>query len=176
MAEIPIHELLRSPDQDAVRADLAAFFGRNAERYLASYEKLRAAGPGRVLVSWNWAAFCYNFPWFFCRKMFLLGAIFSLPPLAAHVSVPWAGNAALVISLVFPAFADHWYVRHALSRVAKARALGLEPAERIGHLRRAGGLSLVTGGAAFALYLGLFAMGLLSQLQGLVPGLLLLPR
>ena len=68
-------------------------------------EKLRAAGPGRILVSWNWAAFCYNFPWFFCRKMFLLGALFSLPPLAAHVAVPWAGNAALVISLVFPAFA-----------------------------------------------------------------------
>lgn len=174
MTEPSIQDLLESPDQDAVRADLAAFFGRNAERYLASYEKLRRAGPGKVLLSWNWAAFCYNFPWFFGRKMFLLGALFALAPLAAYFSVPWAGNAALVLSVVFPVFADHWYVRQALNQVARAR--GLEPAERIGHLRRAGGLSLVTGGAAFALYLGLFVMSVLSAFQAALPGLLQLSR
>jgi hypothetical protein len=170
MAESPIQALLESPDQDQVRAELAAYFGRNPGRYLRRYEQLRAAGPGSLLLAWNWAAFGYGFPWFFFRKLFGLGALFALPPLAAYLGLPWAGNASLVVALFFPVLADHWYVRAALARVARVQ--GLEPAERLDILRRQGGVSPLAGAAAFALYLGLLVLSVLGAIQQVLPGLL----
>ncbi len=155
--------LTESPDQERVRADLAEFFGPNAERYLARYEKLREKrSQGKQhFLSWNWAAFLLGFAWFFYRKMYAAGAVLLALPLVLGLLLPetnGAGGVAVFLAL----FADYWYVFQALSRVAKADALGLEGFERVAFLQAGGGVSQLAGGLALLVWLALAALAILA--------------
>jgi hypothetical protein len=145
------------PDQDRVLADLTAFFGPRADRFIALYEKARARPAkqrGNVL-SWNWAVFFLSFVWFFYRKQYLIGALVLVLPIVLGVVVGGAGGGSMA---AFALLANGLYLNAALSRIAKADALGLAGEERAEYLRRAGGVSKASGGVALALFALLLAL------------------
>jgi hypothetical protein len=147
-------------DQGQVRADLAAFFGPNADVYLATYEKMRAAQPNRrtSVRTWSWPVFLGSFTWFFYRKMHTYGAMVILLPLVLGYLFGGVGGGMFVI---FAISAKNWYVVHALGRICKADELGLAGAERADYLQRAGGVSLPAGIFAGLIYgLGLLLLTL----------------
>lgn len=144
--------LAESPDQEGVRADLAAFFGPKADRFLAKYERMFRTKKLFRRSSWNWPVFFLNYTWFFYRKMYLAGAVIVGLPLAFSLLLPddrgFSGAA-----LVFALLADNSYVSHALKQVIKARALGLQGAERAAYLQKRGGVSKLAGGIALTVWI-----------------------
>ena len=102
--------------------------GRNANRYLRSFERMRARG--RWMPGWNSAAFLHSSAWFCYRRMYALAllnffaplAVVALGVLAGGLLLPYvvAGYLALVFVLL-PMFADALYYRHLESRLARAR-------------------------------------------------------
>jgi hypothetical protein len=152
------------PGPGAGAADLAEFFGPNAERYLAKYEKLRQKrGQGKqFFLSWNWAVFFLSFTWFFYRKMYAAGAVVLVLPLVLSLVLPGDSHGAGGVAVALALFADYWYVFQALARVAKADALGLEGFERIAFLQAGGGVSRLAGGMALAVWLVIVGLGLLG--------------
>lgn len=162
--------LAESPDQEQVRADLAAFFGPKADRFLAKYERMfRTKKPFRR-ISWNWPVFFLNFVWFFYRKMYLYGSIFLALPLVLGLLLP-DGPGGAGLALVFALCADHWYVTHALKQVAKADALGLQGAGRTAYLQERGGVSRLAGGIALVVYLCITALAILAVLAKFATGM-----
>ena len=79
-----------------VRADLATFFGPNAEPYLNVYERMRVAPNGTR--SWSWPVFFGSFTWFFYRKMYGIGAIIIFLPLLATYLF---GSASSAMGIIF---------------------------------------------------------------------------
>lgn len=143
-------------DQASLRQDLAAFFGPEGEAYLDTYEKMRASTRrNHAVFAWSWPAFLLFFAWFFYRKQYAVGAVLLVLPLALAL-VLGVGSGAL--ATVAATFAKPNYVGAALTRIAKADALGLSGAERFDYLQRAGGVSDVAGilaGGVYALMLAL---------------------
>ena len=165
---LPYSAIFDAPDQDRVHAELATFFGPHADVYLAVYEKMRAAEPAKRMVvrAWSWPVFLGSFTWFFYRKMYAYGAIVILLPLAVGYLFGSAGGG---VWLILAIWAKAWYVNAALARITKADQLGLAGAERSDYLRRAGGVSMVAGifaGAVFVLFLVLAVANSAGYLPG----------
>jgi hypothetical protein len=131
-------------DQPGVRADLATFFGPRADVYLNTYDKMRAAKDTKrwAVRTWNWPVFLGSFTWFFYRKMYGVGAILVLLPMASAYLLGTTGG---IVSVFFAMGAKSWYVNAGLARIAKADAQGLTGAARADYLQRAGGVSLTAG-------------------------------
>ena len=144
-----------------VRADLATFFGPNAEPYLNVYERMRVAPNGTR--SWSWPVFFGSFTWFFYRKMYGIGAIIIFLPLLATYLF---GSASSAMGIIFAMSAKTWYVKYALGRIAKADTLGLAGAERTEYLQRAGGVSCaagIFGGVVYGFFLVFIIAGVLVR-------------
>ena len=159
-------DLLDASDQRRIRADLTTFFGPRADIYLDVYEKMRAAPTlaNRARVrTWSWPVFLGSFTWFFYRKMYLYGGMLIILPMILSYLFGSAGSAT---SIIFAMWAKGWYVRNALSRIAKANKLGLTGAERIDYLRKAGGVSLTAGifaGLIYAIILAVVFLGAIAR-------------
>jgi len=143
-------------DQASLRQDLAAFFGPDGEAYLDTYEKMRASTRrNHAVLAWSWPVFFLFFAWFFYRKQYALGVVLLVVPLALAVVL---GSGSSALAIVAATVAKPNYVGSALTRIAKADALGLSGAERFDYLQRAGGVSDVAGilsGSVYALMLAL---------------------
>lgn len=125
-------------DQESIRDDLYEFFGPRAGKFLAVYDKMRAAKKPYI-ISWNWPVFLTIFVWHFYRKMYLLGAVLML---CQFVGLFVFGNYGLVIyAVAVAAGGNRQYVLWAMQRLEKADALGLVAEKRQDYLRRAGGVS-----------------------------------
>ena len=164
-----VARVLERADQDAVRRDLAAYFGRGGERYLAYYEKMRAEGrPGNPVLTWNWTVFVFGAPWLFYRKLYLHGSAFLLLTSLASQS-PALGSVRLLAATVVLAFAADWlYVREALRQIAQADAQGLADEERATFLGQAGGTSIVAAAFATLILLTLLSAQLLVVIRPLL--------
>lgn len=149
--------LCDDPDQDRIVADLTTFFGPRADRFLPLYEKMRARPLKKRggVMSWNWAALFFPFVWFFYRKQYLMGALVVLIPIVMGFVVGGAGAGA---TAVFAMMANGLYVTTALGRIAKADTLGLAGEARADYLRRAGGVSTVSGLIALVLTVTMTAL------------------
>jgi hypothetical protein len=137
-----IRDIFEAPDQDRVRADLAAFFGPHAEAYLGVYGKMRERSKQWV-ASWSWPGFLAPIVWLFYRKLYLLGALCLFVPIAIAVLFDLEGGVAIAIAVALSAKA--WYVSAGLRRIAEADRLELVGAERRDFLRRVGGVSPTAG-------------------------------
>jgi hypothetical protein len=151
--------LYQRADQDLVREDLGTFFGPRAAKYLAIYEEMRASNKSSVLA-WNWIVFFTGFPWYFYRKMYLMGAVVVfLPPLLSYLfGVTGYGGASAGLGIT----ANSQYVLSGIRRLLKADALGLMDEERRQYLQRAGGVSVIAGVLASLLCAAIFAMAILG--------------
>ncbi len=160
---LPYPPQLDLPNQDSIRADLAIFFGPNADRYLEVYAGMRFPGKGK----WNWAAFLLTFVWFFYRKMYAYGAVILFaPPLIAYLFGMTGGGGWAAMWIMSARSSMRLYVDRALDRIAKADQLGLTGADRFDYLQRAGGVSLTAGvfaGVIYALLVGLVAAAVLAR-------------
>ena len=65
--------------EDAEAKTIASFVAVNTQRYLPKFKKLNKNNK----LSWNWAAFLFPHAWFFFRKMYLQGVLFTILTLAA---------------------------------------------------------------------------------------------
>jgi hypothetical protein len=154
-------DLFDAADQDRIRADLSTFFGPNADAFLQTYEKMRAAPSKKRAAqrAWCWPAFFGSFTWFFYRKMYAYGAmIIFLPVVFAYLF----GTASGATWILFAMWAKTWYVNYGLGRIFKADKLELSGAERTDYLRRAGGVSLPAGIFAGVIYASMLALVILA--------------
>ena len=159
--------LFDAEDQDAVRGDLATFFGPHADRFLAVYEKMRERHQKKrsYLLSWNWMAFFAPPVWFCYRKQYIAAAVVFLIPIVLSYVVGSAGSSALII---IPIMANFLYVQAGLSRIAKANDQGLEGEARTEYLRQSGGVSKLAGGIVgvpFAILIALAIYGTILNLS-----------
>lgn len=65
----------------ALAKDVKSFVAVNTQRYLPRFKAMEEKKKG----SWNWAAFFVPHVWFFYRKMYLSGVLFSLLLIAASL-------------------------------------------------------------------------------------------
>lgn len=148
-----------SPDQDAPseapesghdsqKSDenlFRLFVGPNADKFIRIY---RAQGENKHVTSFNWAVLLATLPWFFYRKLYVVGAGILLLPIILVVIFPdlsGVGTTGLAVALAL--FANSLYVQIARRRIKKLKALNLLPAEREQRIRKAGGTS--PAGAVF---------------------------
>jgi Protein of unknown function (DUF2628) len=134
--------LFQRADQESIREDLREFFGPRAEKYLAIYDKMRAANKSHA-VSWNWAAFFATYTWFFYRKMYLFGVCLIVIQFAVSFVFGIYGMVAYAAALTVGGKSQ--YVLWAMKKLDEADARGLVGKERQDYLRRMGGVSVVAG-------------------------------
>jgi hypothetical protein len=137
-----IHDL---PNQDKVRTsrdDFRDFIGPNAERYLRAYD-LRQARR-RAFGSFSLAAAFIPLAWLMYRKMYVAAGILLLGSLIIGLVMPDIGPGA-GIAAVFGVLGKTLYLSHAESRIRKIGARHLPPAEHVALLKRAGGVSWISG-------------------------------
>jgi len=151
-------ELFRRADQDQVLRDLSVFFGPRADKYLAIYEKMRARDAPWARWNFNVPVFFCGFPWFFYRRMYLVGSLVIFLPILAGYLFGFQGNAGIAVGLAVSA--NNLYVLSGMKRLHKADELGLSGEERQEYLRRAGGVSVVAGVLASLLFVTIFALAI----------------
>jgi hypothetical protein len=118
--------LFQRTDQDAIREDLREFFGPRADKYLAVYDKMRAANKSYI-YSLSWVGLTI-YVWHFYRKIYGMGVtnIFMLLALGDLFGI----YGIMAFALAFTSNTNSQYVLAAMKRVAKADALGLGGSER----------------------------------------------
>jgi hypothetical protein len=158
-----------SPDEEAMRADLACFFAANGQAYLQFYEKRRwhrAAGRRWPLPSWSWPAFGAWSAWFWYRKMRPMGLLVLLLP--SFASLLLGESAALIVYLATAVFAKEIYLATALKAIAAADDKGLANEARRAFLRSLGGTSMLSGAFGVLLVTLMTALSLLDALPDIV--------
>ena len=141
-----------SPDATGVEADLAAFFGPEAEVYLRHY---RGRAAGRSVFAWSWPAFGASLAWFWYRKLWLGGLLALALPMAGS----WLPGGDLIGYLLAVLLAKECYLRAALAARAEADAAKLTGDRRRDFLARRGGTSRPAGviGGVLVVALGVVA-------------------
>lgn len=124
---------------------LTLFIGSNAYKFL---------GPaGGALVtkkgwSFNWIAALIGLPWFFYRKLYLVGLIILLVPAIITIIIPQLAEVNWgFFSIAFGGIANIIYLQHAEKKIEKLKKLNLSSKELKYKVEKAGGTSVV--GAIF---------------------------
>jgi hypothetical protein len=124
---------------------LRLFVGPNADKFLKIY---RAQRDGKRAFSFNWVVLLAALPWFFYRKLYVIGVGLLLVPIIVVVIFPkLSGVGTTGFAAALAVLANMLYVQIALRRIKKLKALNLSPAERDERIRKAGGTS--PAGAVF---------------------------
>lgn len=159
-----IKELIDPLNQADVAADLANFFGPNAEIYLNHYGRM-VREQKTYPWSWHWPGFFTGYVWFFYRRMYAIASTILILPLILFALLPGAGASGAVIALG-AVHAKSLYVHHAFRHILKADRAGLAGDQRVWYLRSKGGVS-----RAAATFAGLFfAVTILIAILAIVSG------
>ena len=135
---------------------LRLFIGPNADKFIVVY---RAQQQKSNKVSFNWVVFFASLPWFFYRKLYLIGVCVLLVPVVLITVFPDLADVASIGIAAGLAFsANMIYVWIALRRINKLKALGLPPDELKERIQRTGGTS--PAGAAFGVLIFLSIIAL----------------
>jgi predicted Zn finger-like uncharacterized protein len=95
-------------------ADLVAFIGPNAARYLDKFKRIDAKGGGRLAVTWHWPAALIGVWWLLYRKLYLWALV------AFIVSFIPVINIGSIF--IFGILGNTLYYRHALKTINALRA------------------------------------------------------
>lgn len=163
---------LRHPDQDARRAELAAFFGPNADKFMPVYDVLQkdaVTGTGRPKFrlgggGFSVPAFLCGPVWFFYRRMWAIAGVI-VAGLVAIALIPGTSHAGLPIGLVLGLIAYRTYVQHAIGAIQKLRGAG-GTVDRAA-IAQAGGVSKTAGWISGLVY-GLLALAAIVSIVILV--------
>jgi len=120
---------------EANEEDLAAFVGKNADKYLSKFRAFRQSGMDSFAASWHWPAFFFSFWWALYRKMYGWAA------LALFLGcVPYLGFLAMI---AFGVSANYLYYKHARGKILELSTQPASPMERAATLARTGGVNNV---------------------------------
>ncbi len=171
-------KFMKDPDRVSRRAELAAFAGPNASKFLKTYDVQAARlqrAPGEKSVfrffqgDFIWPAFFVGPVWFFYRKMWVWGAgaaviilILGLIPVTSRLSIPIAVAMAGSSSLI--------YLAHAAKTIERIRAASATGVLTEAELAVAGGVSKRAGWIAGVIYGLLTAYGLYGAVLDIVAG------
>ena len=140
---------MTDPNQELRRAELAAFIGPNAEKFMPVYDNLRivtAGVPGakrqRLLSGFVGTAFLLGPTWFFYRKLWVWAISITVLELGLGF-IPHVSRLGFPLSLALAFFAKGAYVDHAIKRVTALR--GTAQVADLALLQREGGVSKVAG-------------------------------
>ena len=165
MSKPIIRDILERPDQSRVRADLAAFFGPHADAYLRVYDKMQQ-GSTNWVMSWSWPGLFASNVWLFYRKLYLLGALCLVIPLAIALVFDLDAASDIAVAVVIAVSAKAWYVSAGLRRIAEADQLELLGAERSDFLRRTGGVSPSAGWLAGFVQAAIAVLVIVNMIEG----------
>ena len=156
MATPNLQRFCDDPDQTARRAELTAFFGPNADGFLAVYDRMVAAqrrGLADRLRPWVGGGFCapaffLGFVWFYYRRMWAWAMGFVALMIVLEW-VPGTSQVGLVLAIGMALVARRLYVGHAIGTICRLRALTPPPEQGstafLDALRSAGGVSKSAG-------------------------------
>jgi len=113
--------------------DLAAFVGKNAEKYLAKFRSFRQDGSDSFAVTWHWPAFFFSFWWSLYRKMYGWAVLVLFLGL-----IPYLGFLSMI---AYGISGNYIYYRHARQKVREITAQPMSPVERSAALARTGGVN-----------------------------------
>ena len=162
MSKPTIRDIFERPDQGGVRADLATFFGPQAETYLRIYDKMRANSKNWV-ISWSWSGFLAPIVWLLSQTLPLRR---TLHRRTARLGVRLRSEHRQQHRRRHRHVGKTWYVGAGLQRIAKADELGLLDDERRDYLRRAGGVSTIAGALVGIAYVAIIVLIIFSIVMG----------
>ena len=140
---------MTDPNQEARRAELAAFIGPNADKFMPVYDNWRTVTAGvagtkgqRLLRGFVGTAFLLGPTWFFYRKLWVWAIGVTVVELALGF-IPHTSRLGLPVSIALALFAKGVYIDHAVKRISVLR--GGAPVADLALLQREGGVSKVAG-------------------------------
>ena len=172
MADPTYTSFLKDPDQASRRAELVAFFGPNADKFLRGYDEqvviANRAPHEKTKFSFNarayvWPAFFIGPVWFFYRKMWAWGAGLTVLVLVLGL-IPLRTNFGFPLGVALAFGGGSLYLSHAIKTIEQLRQQSpggvLDPAQ----LAAVGGVSKTAGWVGGIIYVLL----LLLSIAGLV--------
>ena len=172
MAENAYLAFLRDPDQAARRAELTAFFGPNAGKFLSVYDVLQndaVTGSGKPKFrlrgsGFSAPAFFFGPVWFFYRKMWLIAGIIAAGMVVLSL-VPGTSRLGAGVGAGLAVMAYRAYVQHAIGKIDKLR--GPDGVADLAMVAEAGGVSKLAAWISGTIY-GLLALATLVSIYLLV--------
>jgi hypothetical protein len=123
--------------------EIALFAGPNADRFHRAWEATRAkieSGRGGISFGFCLPALLFGFAWFLYRKMWTVGVMLLVVPVAlAFLFDSGGGSAGVAIAMSL--FAKSLYVQHAVAKIGALRDAGAGDEA----IAAAGGTSLAGG-------------------------------
>jgi hypothetical protein len=123
--------------------DIALFVGPNAKRFQRAWQATRAkfeGGRGGIAFGFCLPALLFGFAWFLYRRMWTMGAMLLVLPVALSYFFASAGG-SIGLSIAMSLFGKSLYMQHAVARIGALRERGAGDEE----IAAAGGTSLVGG-------------------------------
>jgi len=108
--------------------------------YLSKFAKFRTARGPKFELSWNWAAFLFDFLWFLYRKMYLFALLYAVGPfLALYLTgIPTIGVVWKIMAAVSANYLYFWHVKDHLQKL-KTQGL-VDQTSQEGFLKEEGGV------------------------------------
>lgn len=135
--------------------------------YLGKFAKFRSAPSPRFELSWNWAAFLFDFLWFLYRKMYMFALLYAVGPfLALYLTgIPTVG---VVWKIMAAVSGNYLYFWHAKDHLEKLKAQGLvDHASQEKFLREEGGVqSYVIWLAVILMLFGMLFSNQILNMEG----------
>ncbi|WP_164981628.1 DUF2628 domain-containing protein [Silvibacterium dinghuense] len=160
----PTHQFLLDEDQEARRAELMAFIGPNADKFMPTYDSMRArlvAPAGgkkpKIIRGFVAAAFFLGPVWFLYRKMWMVSLIIlGVVVVFALLPIPGGNRIGLPIGIALAISGKYTYVEHAMKRIIALR--GASPVADLSVLAKEGGVSKPAGYISAAALVGLMIL------------------
>jgi hypothetical protein len=106
--------------EDAAGCDEASLIRDNVPYYIAKFNSIRLT---QSHYGWNWAAFFFGAYWFFYRKMYKIGVIFSVVLILCSFFGQFSFLFGLAVSIVSGIMGNYYYMRYIEEQLNIIRSL-----------------------------------------------------
>lgn len=121
------------------KEDYRTFIGKNADKYLTTFEKFTVNSADQFALTWHWPAFFIPFFWALYRKLYLW-AFVALLLSSVGVKIPYVGF--LVPNIIFGIAGNYIYYTRVKKKTLQIRQIySSSDTQRTAELARAGGVS-----------------------------------
>ena len=138
--------------------------------YLNKFSKFRSSRGPRFELSWNWAAFSFDFLWFLYRKMYMFALLYAVGPFLA-MQLTGITTVGMVWKIMAAVSGNYLYFWHVKDHVEKAKFADRTSRERF--LKEEGGVQIyVIWLGAILMLFGMFFSEQFVQMYGdeMLPG------
>ena len=135
--------------------------------YLNKFSKFRSGRSPKFELSWNWAAFLFDFLWFLYRKMYMFALLYAVGPfLALYLTgIPTVGIVWKIMAAVSGNYLYFWHVKDHLEKMKSRGLVDRTSQERF--LKEEGGVQIyVIWLGAILMLFGMFFSEQFVQIYG----------